>query len=121
MNKFCGSILFFFVMFGASAGEKPTQEGASKSCTIGPTEKIFGETKWLLYGCNDSTTAVIVSAKGSPASPFYFIVFRDADNYRIYGEGTGSRTASAAALKELQAMSNIALVGLVSEASHPKP
>lgn len=121
MNKFCGLILLLSITFSASAGEEPTQEGASKSCTIGPTEKIFGQTKWLLYGCNDSTTAVIVSAEGNPASPFYFIVFRDAENYRIYGEGTGSKTASAAALKDLQAMSGTALAGLVSEASRAKP
>jgi hypothetical protein len=120
MNKFCGLILLLFITFGASAGEKPTQEDPSKSCTIGPTEKTFGKTKWLLYGCNDATTAVIVSAEGNPASPFYFIIFRDADNYRIYGEGIGNKTASAAALKDLQAMSGAALAGLVSEATRPK-
>lgn len=84
-------------------------------------EKTFGHTKWLLYGCNDAKTAVIVSAEGNPAAPFYFIVFREADNYRLYGEGTGSKTASGAALKELQALSGAALANLVSEANRPKP
>ena len=121
MNKFCGLILLLFITFIASAGEEPTQGGASKSCTVGPKEKIFGKTKWLLYGCNDATTAVLVSAEGNPAGPFYFIVFRDADNYRVYGEGTGSKTASAAALRDLQAMSSTALAGLVSEATRPNP
>lgn len=121
MNKFFGLILLLSIMFGASAAEEPTQEGASKSCTIGPTKKIFGKTNWLLYGCNDVTTAVIVSAEGNPASPFFFIVFREADNYRIYGEGTGSKIASAAALKDLEAMSGAALAGLVSEAARSKP
>jgi hypothetical protein len=121
MIKFCWLMLLLSITFGASAGEEPAEKGASKSCTIGPTEKIFGKAKWLLYGCNDATTAVIVSAEGNAASPFYFIVFRDADNYRIYGEGTGSKTASAAALKDLEAMSGTALAGLLSEAAGPKP
>lgn len=120
MDKFFGLVLLLSVTFNASAGEGFIKEGPSKSCTVGPTEKIFGKTKWLLYGCNDKTTAVIVSAEGNPASPFVFIVFRDAGTYRVYGEGTGSQTASAAALKDLQAMSGTGLAGLVSDAAGPK-
>lgn len=121
MNKFFGLILLLSITFSASAGEEAPQGNPSKSCTVGPTEKVFGKTKWLLYGCNDSTTAVIVSAEGNPASPFVFIVFRDADKYTVHGEGTGSKVASAAAAKDLQAMSGTALAGLISEAAGPKP
>jgi hypothetical protein len=114
MNKSCALMLFLAVAFGASADEEPTQ-------TRAPTEKIFGKTKWLLYGCGDAVTAVLVSAQGNPASPFYFVVFRDADGYTVYGEGTGSKIASSAALKDLQGMSGTALAELVSEAGRANP
>ncbi|QNA89621.1 hypothetical protein G4G28_16155 [Massilia sp. Dwa41.01b] len=121
MNKLCALILVFAVMLNASAGEPASQAGGQKSCTIGPTEKTFGKTKWLVYGCDDATMAVIVSAAGNPAGPFYFAVYREAGRYRIVGEGTGSKTASGAALKDLQALSDTALDGLVREAARPKP
>jgi len=116
MNKICASILFFSVTLGAAAAEDPVTASESKSCTAGPAKKTFGGTRWLLYGCNDATSAVIVSDEGNPAAPFYFFVFREAGQYRIVGEGTGSKAASGAALKELQAMSGKALAGLAGEA-----
>jgi hypothetical protein len=116
MNKFCALVFFFAVTLGAAAAEDPVATGESKSCTVGPAKKTFGGTKWLLYGCNDATSAVIVSGAGNPAAPFYFFVFREAGNYRIVGEGAGSKAASGAALKELQALSGKALANLVGEA-----
>jgi hypothetical protein len=117
MKKICALILFLAGTLNAAAGEGPNERGAAQDCTVGPTEKTFGQTKWLLYGCNDATTAVIVSAPGNPASPFYFVVFRNAGGYRIQGEGTGSKTATSAALKDLQAMSDTALADLARKAA----
>jgi hypothetical protein len=121
MNWISTLVLLFTVSSAVSAAEIPIEGNATKSCTVGPSEKFFGKTKWLLYGCNDGVTAVIVSAEANPASPFYFMVFREADSYRIYGEGTGSKSASDAALKDLQALSGKALGNLVREANRTRP
>jgi len=121
MNKICALVLFLPVTLGAAAAEDPITTGASKSCTAGPAKKTFGGTKWLLYGCNDATSAVIVSDEGNPAAPFYFFVFREGGNYRIVGEGTGSKAASGAALRELQGLSGRGLANLAGEARRARP
>jgi len=74
-------------------------------CDIGPVTKVFGAVPWLVYSCNDATSLVFLSAPGSPASPFYFIFSLEGSSYRLRGEGTGSKTATDATLKDLEALS----------------
>ncbi len=99
----------------AYAGTSP-----SMNCAIGPQERIFGKTKWLLYGCEGAKAAVLVSAEGNPALPFYFFVLRESNSYKISGEGTGDKLASGAALKDLKRLTPEALADLVRAASMPK-
>lgn len=78
----------------------PTHQEADKqslSCTAGPVKRQFGGTNWLVYGCNDGQSMVIVSDAGNPASPFYFVLQKKGDAYDIHGEGNGSEAASSAA------------------------
>ena len=44
------------------------------SCTLGPVTEHFGGSAWLVYGCNDGKSLVLVSAPGSAANPFVFII-----------------------------------------------
>src|ERR1700722_9045111 len=46
------------------------------NCKIGPIENIYGGTKWLVYGCDDKASVVVVTAPGNPAMPFYFFFQR---------------------------------------------
>lgn len=78
---------------------------APPQCDVGPVRKVFGAVPWLVYSCNDATSLVLMSAPGSPASPFYFIFSLEGGSYRLRGEGTGSKTATDAALKDLEALS----------------
>jgi hypothetical protein len=78
---------------------------ATPQCDVGPVTKVFGAVPWLVYSCNDATSLVLMSAPGSPAAPFYFIFSLEGGSYRLRGEGTGSQTATDAALKELQTLS----------------
>jgi hypothetical protein len=75
------------------------------NCDVGPVTKVFGSVPWLVYSCNDATSVVLVSAPGSPAMPFYFSFSLEGTTYRLRGEGTGSKAATDAALKDLQALS----------------
>lgn len=74
-------------------------------CDIGPVTKVFGAVPWLVYSCNDPTSVVLVSAPGNPAMPFYFSFSLEGGAYKLRGEGTGSKAATDAALKDLQALS----------------
>jgi hypothetical protein len=75
------------------------------NCGVGPVTRVFGSVPWLVYSCNDATSVVLVSAPGSPAMPFYFIFSLEGSAYRLRGEGTGSKAATDAALRDLQALS----------------
>ena len=84
-------------------------------CDVGPVTKVFGSTSWLVYSCSDHTSVVVLSAPGSPASSFYFILSLEGANYKLRGEGTGSKAETNAALKQLQALSKSDVEALVRE------
>jgi hypothetical protein len=58
---------------------------------------------------------VVVSDAGNPAGPFYFLISPEGGDYRIRGEGTGSKSASDAALVDIQGLSDAAIASLVIE------
>src|ERR1700735_4271410 len=84
-------------------------------CDIGPITTVFGSVPWLLYSCDDGKSLVVVSAPGSAAAPFYFMFSPEAGGYHLRGEGTGSKALTDAALKDLQALSDNDIVGLVGQ------
>ena len=85
------------------------------SCEIGPTSKEIAKAQWLVYGCADRSSAIIVS--GEPeAGPFYVMIFAKSGQYRIHGEG-GTSQQQIAALKALRAMTSKQLSVLAREAN----
>ena len=86
------------------------------ACNVGPVSKTYGQTQWLLYSCNDTSTLIAVSAPGNPASPFYFsFSLEGGASYHVRGEGTGSKAASDAAYNDLQALSASAVRDLIEQ------
>jgi hypothetical protein len=83
-------------------------------CHVGPLDKVYGGTHWLVYACNDNQTAVAVSAPGNPASPFYFIL--SGKGGKLQGEGTGDKSATDAAYSELSRLSNKDVLSLIEAA-----
>src|SRR5688500_6296740 len=76
------------------------------NCEIGPLHNTYGQTAWLVYACNDSRSIVIVSDKGNPALPFYFILYVKPDgDMQLHGEGTGKKSATQAAFDEIKKLS----------------
>jgi hypothetical protein len=119
LERFLAGFLLFIAHGSAFASGQDTP-ASSQQCAIGPQERTFGQTTWLLYGCDGATAAALVSAKGNPAAPFYFFIFRDGGGYRIYGEGVGDKNASDAAMRDLKSLPGEALARLVLEAQSPK-
>ena len=75
---------------------------APLTCSVGPVEQTYGNTKWLVYSCDDGRSVVIVSAPGSPASPFVFRFMARPDGYLLQSKGTGERQYTVAAYGELK-------------------
>ena len=90
-------------------------DAASMACNVGPLPKRYGGTQWVVYSCSDSRTVVIHSAAGNPAMPFYFMLFQQDGNLRLYGEGTGEKKYTEAAFKELEPMTVKDVAALVQE------
>ena len=85
-------------------------------CDRGPvTTKTFGGTPWQIYGCNDSRSVAIVTAPGSPALPFYFLLAWVNGVYTVSGEGTGKRELTAKAYDEISKLSRQQIDALVNE------
>jgi hypothetical protein len=85
---------------GAEVVPKPTM-----NCEFGPVEKTYGKTSWLVYTCDDGQSVLIVSAPGSPASPFMFRFSAREDGYVLQSQGTGEKEFTTAAFGELKLMS----------------
>lgn len=98
------------------ASAAPTTSAPPLKCENGPVSKALGGTQWLVHGCADGRSMVAVSAPGSPAFPFYFMVFAGQNGYEIVGEGTGRKEATAAAHSDLKALSDEEIKSLVAEA-----
>jgi hypothetical protein len=73
-------------------------------CDVGPVQKSYGGTPWLVYGCRESQNLVFLTAPQSPAAPFYFFLAPQESSFRLSGEGTGDRTLTDAAYNELKAL-----------------
>lgn len=86
---------------------------ATLICDVGPIEKTYGKTQWLVYSCDDGRSVVILSAPGSPAMPFVFRFLARGDAYLLQSQGTGNREFTAAAFGELKGLSAQDVAALV--------
>ena len=85
-------------------------------CERGPiSTKTFGGTQWQIYGCNDSRSVAIVTAPGSPAIPFYFLLAWVNGVYTVSGEGTGRRDLTAKAYNDIIKLTPPQIDALVKE------
>lgn len=87
------------------------------NCEVGPLHETYGGTEWLVYACNDLRSVVIVSDKGNPALPFYFILYvKPNGEMKLYGEGTGKKSATQPAFDKIQMLTQADVAGLVTQA-----
>lgn len=81
-----------------------TEMSGYRFANVGPITGTFGSVPWLIYSCSDGKSLVVVSAPGSPAAPFYFLFSPQGGSYSLHGEGTGAKSVTDAALKELHTL-----------------
>jgi hypothetical protein len=96
----------------------PATEQPALECNIGPAVKKFGGNDWLVYGCADGHSVVVIAGAPNPATPFVFILTPDGgDGTEMHGEGTGAKFATQPAYDSLSKMSASDLSALFEEAS----
>lgn len=99
------------------AGEE--EQRPNLNCDVGPLHKTYGKTNWLVYGCDDLKSLVVVSDVGNPAAPFYFMLYvKPDDGMIVYGEGNGKKSATKAAFKELKRLTRSDVATLFAQASN---
>ena len=85
-------------------------------CDRGPfSTKTFGGTQWQIYGCTDNRSVAIVTAPGSPAIPFYFLLAWIDGVYTVSSEGTGRRDLTAKAYNDIIKLTRPQIDALVKE------
>ena len=106
-------LLLVLLLFG-----NPTIQAQDLKCEIGPLQKQFGGTNWLVYACDDRKSVVFVTAPDNPAAPFYFIYYPKDGGYTLSGEGTGNKEATKATFDELKNMPFKEIQNLIIEAEN---
>jgi hypothetical protein len=86
------------------------------SCRIGPLTKAYGGTQWLVYGCDDGRSIVVITAPGNPAMPFYFFFLRGTKGMELHGEGTGDKKVTDAAFADLRKLTDADVADLFRQA-----
>ena len=87
-------------------------------CQVGPLNKTYGGSPWLVYSCSDGRSLVFVSAPGSPAMPFIFTMLVGQKDFRLHGEGTGNKQATDAAYRELSVLTANDIATLVAQSKN---
>lgn len=111
---------FALAILSGSAGQDAPAPPEPLQCTAGPLGRSFGGSDWLVYGCSDRATVVVVSAPGSPAMPFVFTLSGRDAGVQVSGEGNGDASATARAFEDLKKLTRQDLDTLIREAeAHP--
>ena len=112
--------LLVFALITCLSTPASAASGVNLNCKIGPIEKSYGGTKWLVYDCDDSRSVLVVTAPGSPAMPFMFIFQASGGSYKLHGEGDGNKNLTDAAVKDLLNLTDTDIATLYAEAEHKK-
>ena len=114
MKRFVWAAALLAVVLPDAVAQGPSQP--KLVCDRGPfSTKTFGGTQWQIYGCSDSRSVAIVTAPGSPAIPFYFLLAWIDGVYTVSGEGTGRRDLTAKAYNDIIKLSRPQIDALVKE------
>ena len=86
---------------------------APESCAVGPIEKTYGGTTWLVASCSDGKSLVFIAREGSKAAPFEFDLIYSGDGYDLTGHGDGDRKFTDAAYADLQKIKAADILALI--------
>jgi len=86
-------------------------------CNVGSTIERIGGNDWIVHGCADGKSVVVVAGPPNPASPFFFFLMPEGEGIILHGEGEGAKSATKPAYEQLKEMSAEDLAGLYKRAA----
>ena len=102
----------------SAAAQGPSEQRIT--CERGPVAtRTYGGTAWDVYGCNDNRSVAVVTARGNPALPFYFLFAERNGRYQLSGEGTGKPEFTRKAYEDLMRLTQQDIQALVKETQKP--
>jgi hypothetical protein len=111
-----GAVIFLVLIAATPAvSEKKSQ----LHCIVGPVEKTYGGSKWLVHSCDDGKSLVF-TAEAGPAAPFEFDLTYTGHGYDLDGKGKTQSKATDAAYAELQKLRGAEIVNLIKETQRVK-
>lgn len=118
-RSICAMACLLTSFLGGQASSAATSQPVSGlNCKFGPVVKTYGKTNWLVYGCDDGRTVIVVAAPGNLATPFYFRLSPQRDGYHLTGEGTGKKQFTDPAYRDLSVLSEKDITALIAETKH---
>ena len=121
MKPFACLVLAALLLASAEAVAQGPSE-RKITCDRGPVaNKTYGGTAWDIYGCNDNRSVAVVTARGNPGMPFYFLFTERNGAYRLSGEGTGKPDITRKAYDDLTRLSQQDIQALVKETQKAAP
>ena len=86
-------------------------------CNVGPLQKTYAKSLWLVYACNDPNTIQIVTDQGNWAKPFYFsISIQYNGDVTIFSKSTGGKPELVEALNEIHLLKKTDVLELMKQA-----
>ncbi len=93
------------VLGAQSVAEEPEPSVTPADCQLGPIEKGFGRSDWLVYGCDDGASLYILARSDNPARGSYFTFTKHEGGYSLRGEGKRKKKITKAAFEDLSFLS----------------
>ena len=116
----CLPLAALLLALAAALAQGPSERKIT--CDRGPVaNRTFGGTAWEIYGCNDNRSVAVVTARGNPALPFYFLFAERNGQYRLSGEGTGRPEFTRKAYEDLTRLTQQDIQALVKETQKATP
>ena len=113
--------ILLLTSLAVSSQAAPATEQPVLQCNIGPAAKRFGRNDWVVYGCTDGHSVVVIAETPNPAAPYVFFLTPDGkDGIELHGEGTGAESATQPVYEILKTASASDLTALFQLASQPE-
>lgn len=113
--------LALFVTVVSTAGAQGPSD-ARITCDRGPFgTKTYGGYPWDVYGCSDNRSVAVVTARGNPGMPFYFLFTERNGQYELSGEGSGRPEFTRRAYDDLRRLTQRDIQALVRQTQKAGP